>query len=599
MNCRLRIHTDSGLYNEIQTEVGIKLIDAINTDHGLNAPCGGRGTCGKCRVRALGGLSQPTETELGLLMPEELAEGVRLACMTYVEDDAEVWLSSERAQILTGGVEDAPIECRPSLFVERIVPETASLEDQRDDLTRILEAARMPKDSACPLEVLRKIPEIMQKNDGEIWLVRDAQSGALVDLCAEEPALYGAAIDIGTTTVAAYLMDLKTGKTIASQSAMNPQRAYGADVISRIDFSRTNSGLKELQRAIAEQISSLIEKMLSETGAMRADVRHIMCVGNTVMAHLLLGVSPENIAVSPFVPVFTGRQKVPARQLGMQFVNAFVEIGPCVAGYIGADTTAAALACAMDKSEGTSLLIDIGTNGEIALGGKAGIVCCSAAAGPAFEGAHIRCGSGAVEGAISKVRLHEDGSVELETIGRRPPVSICGSGLIDVVAEMLRTGIIDETGRIDEDEADEIWQERIFDSAAGLAFALTEDRKVFICQKDIREVQLAKGAIAAGIQILLKNTKVCFENVTKLFLAGGFGNYIDVHNACLIGLLPPELEQCAEPVGNAAGTGARRMLLSTTACSRCDEMARNMQYIELSSQREFTELFSENMLFEI
>ncbi|MBQ3223633.1 MAG: DUF4445 domain-containing protein, partial [Clostridia bacterium] len=179
------------------------------------------------------------------------------------------------------------------------------------------------------------------------------------------------------------------------------------------------------------------------------------------------------------------------------------------------------------------------------------------------------------------------------------PTSICGSGLVDAIAEMLRAGILDETGRIDEDEADEIWEDRIFDSPAGLAFALTEDKSVYICQKDVREVQLAKGAIAAGIQILMKHTGVGYNQIEKLFLAGGFGNYIDVHNACAIGLLPSELEHCAMQVGNAAGSGAKQLAINTTACSMCSEMASNMEYIELSSQREFTELFSENMLFEI
>lgn len=596
MVCTLTLHTDSGLINTFKTEVGTRLIDAIATDHSLNAPCGGRGTCGKCRVRATGKLSQSSSTELGLLTEADVAASIRLACLTTIEGDAEVWLTTENGQILTDGAEDVRLEAKPVFVCEKIFVPQATLDDQSSDEQRLSDA--LSGSGKLSLNVLKKLPGELKKGNGQIWIVRE-RDGGICDICADEPRLYAAAIDIGTTTLAAYMLDLQTGKVLTKCSAMNPQRGFGADVISRIDYSRTDEGLKKLQNAVVNEIGTMVRKMLGEIEAKDDDLRQIVCVGNTVMVHLFLGVSPENIAVSPFIPVFAQEQRCMASELGLPFGNTVVETGPCVAGYIGADTTAAALACAMNQSAGTALLIDIGTNGEIALGNRERIVCCSAAAGPAFEGAHIRCGSGAVEGAISSVQLNDDGRVLLQTIGDAKPTSICGSGLVDAIAEMLRVGILDETGRIDEDEADEIWEDRIFDSPTGLAFALTEDKSVYICQKDVREVQLAKGAIAAGIQILMKHTGVGYNQIEKLFLAGGFGNYIDVHNACAIGLLPSELEHCAVPVGNAAGSGAKQLAINTTACSMCSEMASNMEYIELSSQREFTELFSENMLFEI
>lgn len=596
MFCKLSIHTDSGLYVHNETVVGSKLIEAINTDHSLNAPCGGRGTCGKCRVQATGKLSPVSETECGLLSQSDIENGIRLACMTTIEGDAEVWLSEEKARILTEG-NDLHVDLLPTVSAEQLNVPEPDLDDQRSDLERLCESLGA-ETADVSLHALRKLPAILRASGHHPWILRDL-SGKIIDIAANEPCVYGAAIDIGTTTIAAYLIDLKSGTCVQSRSAMNPQRAYGADVISRIDYARAENGLDTLQKTVAGKISELIRSMLTAVGASDTDLKHIICVGNTVMVHLLLGISPENIASSPFIPAFTQKQRYAAEEIGLPFSCAVVETGACVAGYIGADTTAAAIACDMDEREGVYLLIDIGTNGEIALGGRDGIVCCSAAAGPAFEGAHIRCGSGAVEGAVSSVRLTEDGGVLLETIGGTAPSSICGSGLVDAIAEMLRVGIVDETGRIDEDEAPEIWEDRIFDSPAGLSFALTEDKTVYICQKDIREVQLAKGAIAAGVQILLKHTGVGFDKVQKLFLAGGFGNYIDIHNACMIGLLPSELEHCAEPVGNAAGTGAQIMLMNHTVSGRCSDMAHNMKYIELSSQREFTELFSENMLFEI
>lgn len=596
MFCKLSIHTNSGLYVHNETVVGSKLIDAINTDHSLNAPCGGRGTCGKCRVKATGKLSPVSETECGLLSPVDIENGIRLACMTTIEGDAEVWLSEEKARILTEG-SDLHVDLLPAVSVEQLNVPEPDLDDQRSDLERLYESLGA-ETADVSLHALRKLPEILRATEHHPWILRDL-SGKIIDITANEPCVYGAAIDIGTTTIAAYLIDLKSGTCVQSRSAMNPQRAYGADVISRIDYARAENGLDTLQKTVVSKISELIRSMLIAVGASDTDLKHIICVGNTVMVHLLLGISPENIASSPFIPAFTQKQRYAAAEIGLPFSCAVVETGACVAGYIGADTTAAAIACDMDEREGVYLLIDIGTNGEIALGGRDGIVCCSAAAGPAFEGAHIRCGSGAVEGAVSSVRLTENGGVLLETIGGAVPSSICGSGLVDAIAEMIRVGIVDETGRIDEDEVPEIWEDRIFDSPAGLSFALTEDKTVYICQKDIREVQLAKGAIAAGVQILLKQSGVGFDKVQKLFLAGGFGNYIDIHNACMIGLLPSELEHCAEPVGNAAGTGAQIMLMNHTLSSRCSSMAHYMKYIELSSQREFTELFSENMLFEI
>lgn len=598
MLCELKIYTDSGLIDTIETKVGTKLIDLLITDHSLNAPCGGRGTCGKCRVRAKGQLSAIGDTEYGLLSAKDRESGVRLACLTTIEGDADVWLSEENARILTSGGDEMQIAADPDIICEKICVPLPSLEDQRSDISRLCDAAQIDVTS-IPLKLLSSLPRTVRESNGEIWLTKDRRGGKIRDIDTKEPELYAAAIDIGTTTIAAYLIDLKSGASKANCSAMNPQRAYGADVISRIDYASAENGLTALQRSVTAKLTEMIDGMLNSNGINRAALRKIMCVGNTVMVHLLLGVDPSHIAVSPFIPAFTDGRRVNAGEIGMPFENAVIETGPCVAGYIGADTTAAVIACAMGETAGNSLLIDIGTNGEIALGGREGIVCCSAAAGPAFEGAHIRCGSGAVEGAISGVRLNDDGGVELETIGNAKPSSICGSGLVDAIAELLRCGIMDETGRIDEDEAPEIWEERIFDSQAGLAFALTEDRSVFICQKDIREVQLAKGAIAAGIQILLNHTKVGFDNIDKLFLAGGFGNFIDVHNACMIGLLPQEMENRAVPVGNAAGTGARMLALNSTISDACSKIAHNMKYIELSSQREFTDLFSENMLFEI
>jgi uncharacterized 2Fe-2S/4Fe-4S cluster protein (DUF4445 family) len=321
----------------------------------------------------------------------------------------------------------------------------------------------------------------------------------------------------------------------------------------------------------------LIEEMRARANVEAGEIRHVALVGNTIMMHLAAELSVRYIATLPFVPVYAATRNVEAKKLGLSYENAVVTLGPCVAGYVGADTVAAVVACGLDAPGEAALMIDIGTNGEIALRVGDRMWCCSAAAGPAFEGAHIRCGSGAVDGAIDSVKI-VDGAPVVTTIGGKKAASICGSGIVDAVAELLREEIVDETGRMEED------------------FPLADG--VFICQKDIREVQLAKAAIAAGIGVLADAAGIEISDIKKLYLAGGFGNYIDKKSACEIGLLPIELLDRIEPVGNAAGTGARMMIADRSALVRAEEVRRRMKYIELSASADFQERFADSMLFE-
>lgn len=462
----------------------------------MEAPCGGKGICGKCRVKATGDVSAPTENERDLLSPAELAQGWRLACMCHVDGEAEVEPNrGENARILTeGGVE----------AVEGV---------------------------------------------------------------------YGihAAVDIGTTTIAAFL--LKDGRVVDCEAAMNPQRSVGADVISRVDYVVNHEdGLSFLSGLVRREVDELIARMLRRQRVAPEQIERVALVGNPIMTHILSMIDPRAIAVAPYAPAY--REAFFTRGLLRSAPASEQLIGGCVAGYVGSDTIAAAMAAGMDQSDGVSLLLDIGTNGEIALGGRGRMLCCAAAAGPAFEGAHIKHGSGAVNGAIDRVWV-EDGRLNCHVIGEGAARSICGSGLVDAVAALLKLESIDETGRMD-----------------GAETALSEG--VSLTQRDVREVQLAKGAIAAGIDILMREMGVTEKDIAHLYLAGGFGNYIDKKSACAIGLLPPALLDRVKPIGNAAGAGARLMLAGP---ERAEALRRRMEYIELSGRKDFQELFSEKMLF--
>lgn len=558
----------------------------------LMQPCGGHGKCGKCRVKASGMLSVPSEAERKLLSEEDFRNGIRLACETYIIGDAIISAVGETGTVMTDGRLVNQVNFAPEVKVHCIKIPKASLEDQRSDSERLLDP--FSGIASVSYNAISHLPSEIKKASGSLFVV--TYRDKIVSVSAEKRRILSAAIDIGTTTIAAYLIDLENGNTIKTTSCLNPQGIYGADVVSRIDAS-VKYGVHELRKCVLTACETLVKEMLEEVGAKNDDLYLLRLVGNTVMMHLALGISPENIASSPFIPAFTETIEIPAEKLGLCFCNADVITGPCISGYIGADTTAAVTACGMNKTQGLSLLLDIGTNGEIVLGNKDGMVCCSAAAGPAFEGAHIRCGSGAISGAVSGFSADKQGNIMIKTIDDKEPLSICGSGLVDCVAFFLDNGIIDETGYFAEED-DQPFKERLFEFEDNMAFRVSDDGKVFITQKDIREVQLAKAAIAAGIEVLLKKANKNLNDIETVYLAGGFGNYIDTHNACRIGLIPASLEKKCVSVGNAAGIGAKACLIDNDLMRQCRRITKQIDYIELSSDSMFSDLFIENIGFE-
>lgn len=570
-------------------------------EHGVSpiSPCGGGGTCGKCKVRILIGTPDgPDEAERTLLGERAIAAGYRLACHVRIRGKLTVQVDrEEKHQIITSAA-IGHLEPDPALrkeFVQLLPP---SLKDQRSDFCRLKEA--LPNlGFGNQISLLRGLPEIIRASGfGVTALIHQDR------LIGLEPgdttqSLYGVAFDLGTTTLAGYLVDLNSGIVLAETSFLNPQCQFGADVISRISHADSHpKGLDNLGKALEEGIHELSMRLSEMARVPLHEIVHVVFAGNTTMLHTLMGVSPNQIGAAPFAPTFTERLTLPASDLGLRFNHwAIATLLPGISGYVGADTVAAALAAALDTAKEPTLLVDLGTNGEIAVSGPSGMFACSAAAGPAFEGAGIRCGMGSMPGAIDSFRI-DDGPI-WTTIENADPKGICGSGLLDLVAELVRVGLIDETGRLlDCDELPETFAylEPYRKEVEGSpAFVL--EAGVFITQKDIRQIQSAKGAIAAGISLLLKSAGLDVPDIKSIVLAGGFGSCLDPASACRIGLLPPELADCTSAIGNGAGAGAIQALLSNERMERAMAISKNMQYVELSGNPHFNHLFAGAMLF--
>ena len=508
---------------------------------GIETPCGGKGTCGKCKVT----VTKPYYKEV-------------LACQTKICDGMEIIVGGGTITGVGTDMNEAKVSASDEMVV---------LVDRKSD---------------------------MQENPVSVYGNHSSNAGTL------------AACDIGTTTVVCYLIDKETGQIIAVRSGANPQRSFGADVLSRIDAAaraddndKANGGLQMMQSQIVSLLNGFISDMLTECG--RTEVCLFSVAGNTVMCHLLMGISPEKLGRAPFMPdEYFGRAFNPL-DIGLENCQTMI-IFPAVSGFVGGDITAGMMETVNCRK--LTLYLDIGTNGEMALGKGDRYVCCATAAGPAFEGAQIEMGMPASRGAVDKVWL-EGRRIKYSVIGNDRPVGLCGSGLIDALAVLLKAGIIDENGTIlSGQELPILFRSYVFEVEAEETAQSTEHSLavhiapgVYITQEDIRKLQLAKGAIAAGIEVLFKEYGCTPCNIDVLTFAGGFGNYIDKASAAAIGLFPQELLDKAKEVGNAAGNGAVSAALSQDAWERALEISKDMRYIELASYPHFDEMYVEHMNF--
>jgi uncharacterized 2Fe-2S/4Fe-4S cluster protein (DUF4445 family) len=576
----------------------------------VESTCGGRGTCGKCRVRVTEGTAPATPADLQHLAQEEIAAGWRLSCQAEVRDEisAEVprLLGTPKTAMFGVGRQ---VLLDPNVHKVRLRLQPPELHDQRSDLQRLREAlAAEGFAAAADLEALRALPAALRAADFDLTAVL---CGA--DLVGIEPGdttreSFGVAFDLGTTTIVGTLLDLHTGEARAVASALNGQAVHGGDVLSRISHTMSHrTGLGELQRLAAATINGLIDELIRSAGIARDRIYEVTVAGNATMEHLLLGIDPEPISVTPFAPALTHGLSVRADALGLAIhPHGRVYLFPHLGAYVGGDIVAGLLATALPRGDRLRLFVDVGTNGEIALGSEKRTLSTAAPAGPAFEGAEIACGMRATRGAIEGVRLNGD-AVVLQTIGDAPPVGLCGSGLIDAVAQLYRCGLLDASGRLRSaeevrDRAPAALAARLIVQDGVRAFVLasaeqTGERPVLLSQKDIRQLQFAKGSIATGIQVLMNDMGVTPGDLQEVMLAGAFGSYIHPDSARTIGLVPPVALERIRAVGNSAGEGAKIALLSYREREAAEAMPARVEYLELSGREDFNDLFMKALGF--
>ena len=599
---------------EIEASSGENLLELLN-EFGYELPslCGGMGLCGKCRVKIVRGDITPTEADREVFTERELASGMRLSCRIDVTDDLTLeiphWAKGRAEEATAKAAMDRQItDVEPKAGIERKYFKLSKpgRGDQRADSQRIID--KVGDEYSFFLNDLRSLPTILHDADFEVTVTLDTQDKRVlsVDAGDKQYELYGMAFDIGTTTVAGYGMDLATGLTLNVNSQENPQGQFGADVVSRIKYAReSKDGLERLQGKVIGAINKLIEQFVEEEKVDREDIYKTTFVGNTIMLHLLTGVDPTHLDQSPYIPVFTRRQSFTARDFGINInPSGRVELIPSLAGYIGADIMAGILQTKMHRSDQLSLLVDIGTNGEMVLGNKDKLYAASTAAGPAFEGANIEQGMTARSGAISHVDIDKDGQLEIEVINDKRPIGLCGSGIVDAVGELLNANLIKEKGNIVSEKENlprptiNPLGNRLIEMNGQKAFWFHVDQNpVFITQKDVREVQLAKGAIRAGIDILLEEFNAKPADLDQIYLAGAFGNYLRKENIMRLGVLPNVSIEKVKSVGNTAGQGAKLALLNEDKMGEIEQIARNVEYIELSFRSDFSDKFMKEMKF--
>ncbi len=605
---------------EVEVENGVTLLQATEqAGIHLDALCGGEGLCGECRVRVVSGNARADKHAIGFFSRDELESGYVLACQTTVEDDLtiEVPVKSrlEGESILTEGVsisysqpEKVFLHKRPhdpAAYFEPLVGKAnlelsePTLTDNIADIDRVTrELRKTVRDTnyEISLACLRDLAVRLRQHQWKVTVThgRHDSISRILDIQGGDTTnhQYGLAIDVGTTTVVVQLVDLRNGNVVGVEGSHNQQTRYGEDVISRMVFACGRGSLEPVHEAVIANINNLTEALVRDKNIAIEDIIGIVAAGNTTMSHFLLSLMPCNIRLEPYVPTTTIYPQVLARELGLNIhPQGIVEVMPGVASYVGGDIVAGVLATGLAEKPEVKCLIDVGTNGEIVVGNNEWLVCCSASAGPAFEGGGARSGMRATRGAIQKIEINA-GQVSYETIGKARPRGICGSGFIDAIYEMVRNGIIGQQGRFSLSGADR----RIInedDPRYILAFAEETEtgEPVTISEAEIGNLLKSKGAVFAAIKSLVDYVGLSFDQLDTIYVAGGFGSSLDIPKAVAIGLLPDIDTRRIQFVGNSSVMGARMALLSGTAFEQATDISRKMTNIELSNYPPFMNEF--------
>jgi uncharacterized 2Fe-2S/4Fe-4S cluster protein (DUF4445 family) len=595
----------------VRVPPGVTVFDAASWNGiAIDSTCGGHGTCKKCRIRIEDGDIPVSPLDTRAFTQQELEAGWRLACRAQAGGSLEIEVPPlvTRPKAATVGV-GRQVILRPALQKRYVELDEPTLQDQRSDFQRLQDAID-DLELRAEAGVLRRLPPVLRESDFRVTavvvddLLIDVEPGDTTD------RLHALAYDLGTTTVVATLIDVGTGTPVAVASMLNKQQPFGADVISRISATMLDeSALSRLNGLAAETLQELADDVCEQAGIEPTQVYEVALAGNATMTSLALGVDPAPLGVAPFILASQSYPELPAAELGLQLhPDAQATVFPALGAYVGGDLVAGMLATGMTRDRRLRLLIDVGTNCEVVLGSADGVVCTAAPAGPAFEAAQIACGMRAADGAIEVVRLRE-GAVELDVIGDAEPAGICGSGLVDAAAELVRVGLLDASGRfVSEEEA-----ERIDPQLATRLTARTDGTRVFVLswaagdgdvdgsvylsQRDVRELQFAKAAIATGWRLLVEDLGIDEKEIQQVLLAGSFGSYLSPSSAIRIGLVPKLALTRIIAAGNVAGEGAKMALLSLQERHAAQAILDEVRYIELSDRPDFNDRFVEQLAF--
>ncbi|HAJ56912.1 MAG TPA: ferredoxin [Candidatus Omnitrophica bacterium] len=617
---------------KVEVESATTILSAAISAHiHLNSACGGDGVCGRCKVIVKSGTvhSEPS----GKVTSEERKRGVYLACQALVESDIEVEIPLE-SRLDMGSLSKEELESRlrnvytkaediseakPSLgeglfthapLVVKFCLELPkpNFDDKISDLERVYRAIE-EKIGERPIQTglsnIRHLGELLRASDWKIT-VAVSQRGPVAEILSIQPGdacgrNYGLAFDIGTTTISGQLVDLDKKEILGTKAAYNRQASFGSDVISRIIYSKAQDGLEKLQNAVVDVINEMAEEFSEEHGIDLNDVTVVNVAGNTTMIHLLLRVDPTYIRQEPYVPTANYFPHFKAAEAGIKInPHGLLFCVSGVASYVGGDITAGVVACGVHESKELSLLIDIGTNGEIALGSREWIISCAASAGPAFEGSGMSCGLRATRGAIQEVRI-EPKSLEVKyaTLGDDKPRGICGSGYIDLVCELLKHGIMDKSGKLNRDIKNRRLREGKADYEFVVAFEEESgiDGDIVVTDSDLDNLKRAKAAVYSGIAILVRHMGTGLDQIKRIFIAGGFGTSLDIESAVSIGLIPDLPREKYIFVGNSSLAGSRQALLSCQASAICDKVAADITYFELSTDPEYMDEYMAALFF--
>jgi uncharacterized 2Fe-2S/4Fe-4S cluster protein (DUF4445 family) len=576
---------------------------------GIDSTCGGYGTCKKCRIKVTEGDVEPSKLDFRAFTATEIKEGWRLACLVRTAKDIslDVPALTTRPKAATVGV-GRQVILRPAVQKRYIELEEPSLSDQRTDIVRIFDAVDDIEANAS-LASMRELPRILRASNYKVTAVFVDQEFLGIEAGDTTGLRYGIAYDLGTTTVVATLLDLNTGTPVAVKSMLNKQQPFGADVITRISATMLDpDALAKLSGLAQETLNQLTQEVCVEADVNPKNVYELAIAGNATMTQLLLGIDPEPLGVAPFIMASADYPNIDVKEIGIAVHPlAKAVILPSLGAYVGGDIIAGALASGMDRDKRLRLFIDVGTNCEIVLGDGDKILATAAPAGPAFEAASIKCGVRAASGAIETIKV-VDGELEIGTIDDTPAVGICGSGLVDACASLVQVGLLDHSGKFVSDEAaltiSPKLASRLVTREGERVFVLTWSKEVgdlsdcvFLTQRDVRELQFAKAAIATGWALLLEEFGVQESEIQQVLLAGSFGSYLSPSSAVKIGLVPKLSVMRIMSAGNVAGEGAKMVLLSAQERNGAQSLLEAIDYIELSDREDFNDKFVERLAF--